>query len=92
MLDVRGDTLANGIAALSDLRDLYRSKETELAQTQRDIEHLIENLDPIERVIARYRYIEGLHWEQICVKINYSWRQTHRLHSDMIDKLAEMEG
>lgn len=85
----RGDTLANGTAALSDLRDLYRAKEAELAQTQRDIEQLIENLDPIERVIARYRYIEGLHWEQICVKVNYSWRQTHRIHSEMIDKLAK---
>lgn len=86
-----GDALANGVAALSDLRDMYRAKETDLAQAQMDIEQLIENLDPIERVIARYRYINGMHWEQICVKINYSWRQTHRIHSDMIDKLAEME-
>ncbi len=86
-----GDALANGIARLSELRDLYREKEIELAQAQIDIEHLIEHLEPIERVVARYRYIDGLHWEQICVKINYSWRQTHRIHSDMIDKLAEME-
>lgn len=87
----RGDALANGVAMLAELRDLYREKEGELAQAQIDIEHLIENLDPIERVIARYRYIDGLHWEQICVKVNYSWRQTHRIHSDMIDKLAEVD-
>lgn len=84
----RGDALANGIAQLSELRDLYRAKEAELAQTQRAIEELIEGLEPIERVIARYRYIDGMQWEQICVKISYSWRQTHRIHSDMIDKLA----
>lgn len=86
-----GDALARGVAALADLRDMYRGMDAELAQAQMDIEQLIENLDPIERVIARYRYINGMHWEQICVKINYSWRQTHRIHSDMIDKLAEME-
>lgn len=84
----RSDALANGIARLAELRELYRAKEAELAQTLMDIEHLIEGLDPIERVIARYRYIDGLHWEQICVKVNYSWRQTHRIHSEMIDKLT----
>jgi hypothetical protein len=86
-----GDALASGVAKLADLRDLYKGMDAELAQAQMDIEHLIEGLDPIERVIARYRYINGMHWEQICVKVNYSWRQTHRIHSDMIDKLAEME-
>lgn len=85
----RGDALANGIAQLSELRDLYRAKEGELAQAQMDIERLIEGLEPIERVIARYRYIDGMHWEQICVKVNYSWRQTHRIHSEMIDKLVK---
>lgn len=86
-----GDALARGVASLTELKELYRVKESELAQAQMDIERLIEGLDPIERVIARYRYIDGLHWEQICVKISYSWRQTHRIHSDMIDKLAKEE-
>ena len=84
-----GDSMARGVAALADLRDLYRTKEADLAQALADIERLIDGLDPIERVIARYRYIDGLHWEQICVKINYSWRQTHRLHAKMIEKLAK---
>ena len=86
-----GDALARGVAKLADLRDLYNSKRVELTQAQIDIEHLIEHLDPIERVIARYRYIDGMHWEQICVKISYSWRQTHRIHSGLIDKLAKEE-
>ena len=86
-----GDSMARGVAALADLRDLYRAKEADLTQALTDIEHLIDGLDPIERVIARYRYIDGLHWEQICVKISYSWRQTHRLHADMIEKLAKEE-
>lgn len=86
-----GDAMAQGIAKLADLRDLYRSKEAELTQALIDIEHLIAGLDPVERLIARYRYIDGLQWEQICVKISYSWRQTHRLHADMIEKLTKEE-
>ena len=84
-----GDSMARGVAALADLRDLYRAKEADLAQALIDIEHLIGGLEPVERLIARYRYIDGLQWEKICVKINYSWRQTHRLHAEMIDKLTK---
>ena len=34
----RGDALANGVARLSELRDLYREKEIELTQSLIDIE------------------------------------------------------
>lgn len=88
----KSDALANGVVALADLREVYRAKEVELTQALTDIEILIDGLKPVERLIARYRYIDGLQWEKICVKINYSWRQTHRIHSDMIEKLARMDG
>jgi hypothetical protein len=86
-----GDAMARGVAALADLRELYRTKEVDLTQTLIDIEHLIEGLDPVERLIARYRYIDGLQWEKICVKISYSWRQTHRLHDGLLEKLARRQ-
>lgn len=86
-----GDAMQEGIAKLVELRDLYRAKEADLIRAQLDIERLIEGLEPVERLIARYRYIDGMQWEQICVRIAYSWRQTHRLHADMIEKLAHRE-
>lgn len=89
----KGDALARGVATLADLKGLYRSKEIELTQALLDIERLIENLDPVERMIARYRYIDRMQWEQVCVKISYSWRQTHRIHNSLLEKLAkEVEG
>ena len=84
-----GDALINGVARLTELRDLYRAKEADLIRAQLDIERLIEGLEPVERLIARYRYIDGMQWESICVKIAYSWRQTHRIHADMIERLAK---
>ena len=84
-----GDAMARGVAALADLRSLYQSKADELIEAQAHIERLIGGLEPVERLIARYRYIDGMQWEQICVKVCYSWRQTHRIHADMIEKLAE---
>jgi hypothetical protein len=30
-------------------------------------------------------------WEEVCVRIGYSWRQTHNIHSRILDKLADEE-
>lgn len=45
--------------------------------------------DPTKRTLLRHRYINGMSWEQICVAMNYSWRQVHRLHASA---LRELEG
>lgn len=47
-----------------------------------EIEDKIADMpDGIEADILRKRYIEFKPWEQICIEIGYSWRQTHYLHS-----------
>lgn len=81
--------LADKIAKLIDLKELYNKKWDELIDKQREIEKAIASLsDPIERALMGYRYIDGLTWEEVCVKINYSWRQVHRLHSEILKKIA----
>ena len=76
-----------------DLERKYRAQINNLLAGQAKIEDIIEALEPTERRLARYRYIDGLSWENVCEKMNYSWRQTHRIHSAMLDKLvvAELE-
>lgn len=87
---VAGDALVNGIDRADYLRALYIRKVEELEQAQLGIEVLIGGLDTTEREVMRYRYIDGLSWEQVCVKVNYSWRQTHNYHAAALDKLADM--
>ena len=61
-------------------------------QIQQEVEHLVklktdireainkmENVD--EKLLLRYRYINFLNWEEICVNLNVSMRTVHRLHS-----------
>lgn len=49
----------------------------------------IDELDnSLDRCILRARYIECKAWEQICVELSYSWRQIHRLHSNILNKIA----
>lgn len=73
------------------LEQRYRAKLAELVTAQENIEDLIEGLDPTERRLARFRYIDGLRWETVCDKMNYSWRQTHRIHGAILDKLVDAE-
>lgn len=87
----KGDALANGVAAAADLLTLYEAKAYELAKAQKDIERMIEGLEPVERMLARFRYIEGHTWEEVCVDMSYSWRQVHRIHGRILDKLVAAE-
>lgn len=86
------DALVNGIDRSDELRALYIRKVEELEQAQLAIEVLIGSgaLDSTERKLMRHRYIDGLTWEKVCVKMDYSWRQTHNIHAAALDKLADM--
>lgn len=73
------------------LEQRYETKLDELIAAQEEIEDIIEALEPTERRLARFRYIDGLSWDTVCEKMNYSWRQTHRIHGRMLDRLAAAE-
>lgn len=74
-----------------ELQERYRAMLDELAQEQLAIEKAIEPLDPVLRTLLRYRYIDGLVWEEVCVKMSYSWRQTHYLHGQALAQLKEAD-
>lgn len=76
---------------LRELKEFYRAKIKELAAEQLAIEKAIETLEPTTRLLFRYRYIDDLKWEDVCLKINYSWRQTHNLHSDGLNQLRAQD-
>lgn len=73
------------------LLDTYKEQIARMVEEQSRIEDLIETLDPTERRLARFRYIDGLNWDTVCEMMNYSWRQTHRIHGRMLDKLVDAE-
>ncbi len=72
-----------------ELQERYKAKLDELAAEQLAIEQAIEPLDPLFRMLLRYRYIDGLKWEEVCCKMSYSWRQTHNLHGRALQQLRE---
>lgn len=76
------------VALESAIEELVK-KESDLVDSLLEIEECIATLeDSTERNILRLRYIEGKKWEEICIICNYSWRQIHRLHSEILNKIA----
>lgn len=86
------DPTGNGATKLHELRDLYKAIQAELTAEQLAIEKAIDSLDYTERTLLRYKYIDGHTWEEVCLLINYSWRQTHRLHAKALEQLRSQEG
>ena len=54
------------------------------------IERAIQVLPAREMYLIRAKYIELKHWEQICVDMNYSWRQIHYIHSEALKMLGNI--
>ena len=74
-----------------ELQERYSAKLAELYDEQLAIEQAIETLDGVKRQLLRYRYIDGLTWEEVCIRMNYSWRQTHRLHGEALLELRSAD-
>lgn len=43
--------------------------------------------DDNQRALLMCRYIKGMSWEDIAVKLNYTWRHVHRIHSQALDSI-----
>lgn len=62
---------------LEDLRELVEKK----LDTRREISRKIEEMgNETEGTLLRYRYIMGLSFEEIAVKMGYTYRHVTRLH------------
>lgn len=84
------DKLTNIIVTITELEDLYMEKLNKLLDEQKEIEKLIERLEPVERILIRARYIECEPWESICRIIGYGRTQTYELHAHILKKCNEV--
>lgn len=87
-----GDPIADGVGEIDEIYAEYNRKLVELRQELAVTVRAIESVEDFtEKQVLRMRYIEGLSWEEICVSIGYSWRQTHRVHSSALKNIAGFE-
>lgn len=76
----------SGYAAKLDelLRELKEQLEKKI-EIRREITQKIDAMpDETESLLLRYRYIHLLKWEEVAVKMDYSWKQIHRIHGNAL--------
>ena len=69
------------------LHEKYERKVADLTRQMAEIEEAIETLLPLERSIIRLHYFQGLTWDEVAERVNYSRRQVTRLHGWVLIKL-----
>jgi len=83
------DKITDNLARIEKLIQYYQQKLEKLLIQQKRIEEAIESLPANERLLMRYRYIDGMEWVDVAANMNYSWRQTHRMHARALEKLKD---
>ena len=74
--------LSGYAAKLDELERKIQAKQWQIINIQMQIEiSIMEMKSSKERMVLRYRYIQGLKWEEICLKMGYSWQNTHLIHA-----------
>lgn len=80
--------LSAAMAKLDELLSKIEKNKAEMLDIRIDIESRIADMpDGLQGRVLYLRYICLMNWEDICVEIGYSWKQTHRLHSKALKNL-----
>lgn len=69
------------IAILDEQIELLKVERLEKARCYQKIERQIKQMEnEDEQEVLRLRYITGLKWEEVALKMNYSWKWIHKIH------------
>ena len=83
------DKIGNNVAKVDELETIIKDKLQKIEELRLQIEYIVNSIeDSVYRRLMSLRYIEGYKWEEICVKMNFSWAHTHRIHSNALNKLG----
>ena len=86
-----GDNIGKKVASHSPggwFDEIAGERAGKLYQKIKNIEAIINDLpESGQRLLMRKRYMQGILWEQICIDMNYSWKQIHRIHSKALQNI-----
>ena len=68
------------VAELVDTEQKVSAEVTQLCRIEVEIDCIISRMPEPYHTLLLERYINGKTWEQIAVALNYSYRQTTRMH------------
>lgn len=81
-----GGDLSGYVARLDELDRKLREQLERKIQLRAEITEKIDAMpNETESLLLRLRYIHGLKWEEVAVKMDYSWRAVHKIHSKALE-------
>lgn len=83
-----GDQLQRCIDQICELQTEIAQEMDKLRKRKQQIETAIHGLNEKSyQDILWYRYIQGMTFDEIAIRMNYSWRQVCRKHKNAVEKL-----
>lgn len=82
--------LDKAVAELVDAERRATGEVDRLAELEREIEQTISRAAEPYRTLLYERYINGKTWEQVAVRMNYSFRHTTKLHGTALRILKDV--
>lgn len=82
------DKLQSSVIKICELEEELEQKIRELLEQREKIVAVLNNLPNEQlRQLMRYRYIRGMTWDEIAIKMDYSRTQVCRLHGKALNKI-----
>lgn len=87
-----GDKVQTAAVEVAELTDQLNEKIHQAIMVQENIKKLLESLDDIKlRQLMSYRYINGMRWEEIAVRMDYDYRYVLKLHGKSLCQISEKD-
>ena len=81
-----GGDLSGYAARMDELERKIIKARYKRIQILKEIRDHIERMeDENEKDVLVYRYVRNMKWEDIAVKMIFSWKQIHRIHSKALE-------
>lgn len=77
------------MAKIDELIERLKEERLKRIMLREKIEGDINRLkDEDEKAVLRYRYIQGLKWEDVCERIGFSWKGVHNVHGRALNNFS----
>ena len=79
----------NRAIRLSDKFLKWKMAELDAIEKRQEVFDMICDIDGNEGDVLYHRYILLHKWEEVCVEVHLSWRQTHRVHRKALEIIEQ---
>ena len=83
------DKVGSSVLKILQIKEKIQQEIDAFSEIANNVYKAINSLnDPTLEALMLYRYIQGLTWEQIALKMNYNYRWVLRLHNKALTQMA----